>query len=194
MSKTMKRIEFNIDAAPPKVDESKGKYDDPEPFADKLNSIIQHNDVNNDVDVRIKDMKEISQNLVGVSMATNVNVRALKKLEPLLKSSADRITNALAEYRQFEDRITKLLDSGSPIQIEAQLTQESRDKIIGCVQQMLDKENELVKDHLKGLRRQVGDEGIWLSNKAFWWTIAIVYGMLVMAFFLGCFWCRRRFG
>lgn len=139
-------------------------------------------------------MKEISQNLVGVSMATNVNVRVLKKLDPSLKSIADRITNALTEYRQFEDRMVKLLHSGSPIQIKAQLTQEPQDKIIGCVQQMLDKENELVKDHLKGLRRQVGDEGIWFSSKVFWWTIAIVYGMLVMAFLLGCFWCKRRFG
>ena len=190
----MKRIELNVDAATPKVDEPKGKYDNPEPFAEKLSSTIQHDDVNNDVDVRMKDMKEISQNLIGVSMAPNVNVRALKKLDTSLKSSADRITKALAEYRQFEDRMIKLLDSDSPIQIEAQLTQESRDKIIGCVQLMLDKENELVKDHLKGLRRQVGDEGIWLSNKAFFWTVLIIYGLLVMAFLLGCFWCRRRFG
>ena len=190
----MKRIELNVDAATPKVDEPKGKYDNPEPFAEKLSSIIQHDDVNNDVNVRMKDMKEISQNLVGASMATNVNVRALKKMEPSLKSSADQITEALTEYSQFEDRMVRLLDSNSPIQIEAQITQASQDKIIGCVQQMPDKENELIKDHLKGLRRQVGDEGIWLSNKAFWWTIAIVYGMLVMAFFLGCFWCRRRFG
>lgn len=176
----MKRIELNIDAAPPNVDEPKGKYDNPKSFAEKLNSIIQHNDVN----VRMKDMKEISQNLVGVSMATNVNARVLKKLDPSLKSSADRITKALAEYRQFEDRMVRLLDSNSPIQIEAQITQASQDKIIGCVQQMLDKEKDMVNDHLKGLRRQVGDEGIWLSNKSFWWTIAIVYGMLVMAFFL----------
>lgn len=157
----MKKIEpKDIGFATPKSEEHKRKYDEPEKFAERLNSIIQHDNVNNDVDVRMKDMKEISQNLVGASMATNVNVRALMKLNPSLKSSFDQITKAQAEYKQVEDRIVKLVNNGAPIQIEAQFTQESQDKIIGCVQQMLDKENELVKDHLKGLRRQVGDEGI----------------------------------
>lgn len=84
MGKTMKRIgPDGVGSNTPNAEETKGKYHDPEKFAAKLNSIIHHDNVTNDVNIRIEEMKEIGQNLVGVSMVTNV--RALKKLDPSLK-------------------------------------------------------------------------------------------------------------
>lgn len=178
------------------------KYQTEPSIEDKLNRIIEEEQTKTRYDTAMDDLNSVIKQLDLSRDVLLSSCRTFDDIRPTFLYFIDKATTAIDELQKFKDYFENI----ESLTFNAKLDQSSVDILLKYNEFVANSEKERLSKYLEEVdstldehygkfKQKIRDsEGVWLSRKVFWWTVIIIYGLLVITFLLGCFWCMRRFG
>ena len=178
------------------------KYQTEPSIEDKLNRIIEEEQTKTRYDTAMEDLNSVIKQLDLSRDVLLSSCRTFDDIRPTFLYFIDKATAAIDELQKFKDYFENI----ESLTFNAKLDQSSVDILLKYNEFVANSEKERLSkyleevdstldEHYDKFKQKIRDsEGVWLPRKVFWWAVVIIYGLLVITFLLGCFWCMRRFG